>query len=382
MPFADWEDARGVAGQACGASAAAAHMPQVGIYKQCCTLKPWHVLSGWRHQGVAGNSGGSAHAACARTYRYVADLHEVPAGDLWGRHQRLEHTCRGQGWRRGLEQGRRRQSTRYWRGITRPLPAHFKGPDKSSRKSHTSSPFTFMRPRYTPCQVQYRMCCHHAHFPARRTLPPTPTPGPTLDNTSPPPPPTHTHTHTPLQVDYLVGCHYDGPSNQLLLMAGHNDGPVAFLPLVEQQGPHGAMAGAAMACPMLLLAGGHNSVVRSVHCVGDGTSGPLCVSGGEDALVCLWTLDQALAAAGVAATAAAAAAGGGVGAGAGGGGGGGQAGGGGRGQGGRGQGGQVEGEGMRRSPGPGPGPERQHRGLVGHQRGKLGGAKDRRPSPY
>lgn len=30
MPFADWEDARGVAGQACAASAAAAHLPQVG----------------------------------------------------------------------------------------------------------------------------------------------------------------------------------------------------------------------------------------------------------------------------------------------------------------------------------------------------------------
>ncbi|KXZ56859.1 hypothetical protein GPECTOR_1g775 [Gonium pectorale] len=107
------------------------------------------------------------------------------------------------------------------------------------------------------------------------------------------------------QVDYLVGCHYDGPSDRLFLLAGHNDGPVAFVPILEQRGPDGAMAAAAMSCPVVALAGGHNSIVRSLRCMGDGSSGPLCVTGGEDALVCLWTVDSSLAAAASAAAAAA-----------------------------------------------------------------------------
>ncbi|GIL42775.1 hypothetical protein Vafri_159 [Volvox africanus] len=105
------------------------------------------------------------------------------------------------------------------------------------------------------------------------------------------------------QVDYLVGCHYDIPTNQLFLLAGHNDGAVAFVPILEQPGPQGNMVAAAMACPVMALSGGHSSIVRSVHCMGEGASGPLCVSGGEDALVCMWTLDQELANAGAAAAA-------------------------------------------------------------------------------
>ncbi|PNH12718.1 WD repeat domain-containing protein [Tetrabaena socialis] len=106
------------------------------------------------------------------------------------------------------------------------------------------------------------------------------------------------------QVDYLVGCHYDSPTNQLFLLAGHNDGPIAFLPIVEQQGPQGAMAAAALACPVMALAGGHSSIVRSAQCLeGAGGNGPFCVTGGEDALVCLWTLDGGGAAAAAAADA-------------------------------------------------------------------------------
>ncbi|EFJ51916.1 hypothetical protein VOLCADRAFT_86900 [Volvox carteri f. nagariensis] len=106
------------------------------------------------------------------------------------------------------------------------------------------------------------------------------------------------------QVDYLVGCHYDSPTNQLFLVVGHNDGPVAFVPVLEQQGPQGNMVAAAMACPVMALTGGHSSIVRSLHCMGEGSTGPLCVTGGEDALVCMWTLDQELVNAAAAAAAA------------------------------------------------------------------------------
>lgn len=98
------------------------------------------------------------------------------------------------------------------------------------------------------------------------------------------------------QIDYLVGCHYDSPTNQLFLVAGHNDGPVAFFPVLEQPAPQGNMVAATMTCPVMALVGGHSSIVRSLHCMpGDGSRGPLCFTGGEDALVCMWTLDQELA---------------------------------------------------------------------------------------
>ena len=38
-----------------------------------------------------------------------------------------------------------------------------------------------------------------------------------------------------LQVDYLIGCHYDNISGQLLLVAGTNAGAAAFFPIAEQQ---------------------------------------------------------------------------------------------------------------------------------------------------
>lgn len=99
------------------------------------------------------------------------------------------------------------------------------------------------------------------------------------------------------QVDYVVGCHYDVATDQALLVAGHNDGPVAFMPVVEQRGPSGATASAALGCPVMALSGGHTSIVRSVHCFGGGEGGaPFCVTGGEDALVNLWALAEAASA--------------------------------------------------------------------------------------
>ncbi|KAG2442663.1 hypothetical protein HXX76_002746 [Chlamydomonas incerta] len=170
------------------------------------------------------------------------------------------------------------------------------------------------------------------------------------------------------QVDYLVGCHYDAASSQLFLLAGHNDGPVAFVPVLEQAGPQGNMLAAAMACPGVALAGGHSSIVRSVQCVGDGSSGVFAVTGGEDALVCMWTLDPALAAAGEAAAAA----------GGGGAAGGQQAGGRGGGAGPARQHGQGQGQ-----PGGGRGGGgRQGQGGGRHGKQQQPGGKNRRPSPY
>lgn len=162
-----------------------------------------------------------------------------------------------------------------------------------------------------------------------------------------------------------MGCHYDAASSQLFLLAGHNDGPVAFVPVLEQAGPQGNMVAAAMACPGVALAGGHSSIVRSVQCVGDGSSGVFAVTGGEDALVCMWTLDPALAAAGAAAAAAGGGAAGGQ-----------QAGG----SGGAGPARQhAHGQGQ---PGGGRGGGgRQGGGRHGKQQQQQGG-KNRRPSPY
>ncbi len=138
-----------------------------------------------------------------------------------------------------------------------------------------------------------------------------------------------------------MGCQYDGPTDQLFLVAGHNDGAVAVVPIMEQRGPQGNMTAAAMACPVMALAGGHTSIVRSLQSMGGGVSGPLCVTGGEDALVCMWTLDPGLASAAAAAATTTSAA-------------------------------PVPGQPQRRAS---PGPDRQHV----HE--KLG-AKNKRPSPY
>eukprot|EP00983_Pelagomonas_calceolata_P106637 1159254-Pelagomonas_calceolata.AAC.6 len=66
-------------------------------------------------------------------------------------------------------------------------------------------------------------------------------------------------------VEYLVGCHYDAPSQQLMLVAGQ-DGAVGFWPLLEQQAVGGgALVGAELQPPVMALQGAHSGVVRSVQ---------------------------------------------------------------------------------------------------------------------
>jgi hypothetical protein len=98
-----------------------------------------------------------------------------------------------------------------------------------------------------------------------------------------------------LQVDYLIGCHWDPASNQLLLMAGSSDGTAAFFPLMEEascsrQLPAGVNP---VGAPAVTLHGCHDSVVRSVECFEGAAAARLfCVSSGEDARIGLWTLQQ------------------------------------------------------------------------------------------
>lgn len=90
-------------------------------------------------------------------------------------------------------------------------------------------------------------------------------------------------------VDYLTGCHYDPPSQQLMLMAGTIDGALGFFPLMEQQAAAGQIppGGNFIGPPAVVLQGGHESIVRSVLFLDPG-SNVLCISGGEDAKLCLW----------------------------------------------------------------------------------------------
>jgi len=99
-------------------------------------------------------------------------------------------------------------------------------------------------------------------------------------------------------VDYLAGCHYDAATGQLLLMAGGNEGALGFFPLDERSpGAAPGGAGPGLICPpALVLAGAHESVVRSVQWLGG--PGPLCVTGGEDAKLCVWSLEPGAGGAG------------------------------------------------------------------------------------
>lgn len=89
-------------------------------------------------------------------------------------------------------------------------------------------------------------------------------------------------------VSYLVGCHFDAASRQLLLIAGTSGGDAAFFPLLA--GSEGGGATAALLPPAVVLTGGHSDVVRSVECFA-GVAGQqlLCATGGEDGQVVLWS---------------------------------------------------------------------------------------------
>lgn len=94
------------------------------------------------------------------------------------------------------------------------------------------------------------------------------------------------------QLDYLVGCHWDEPSSQLLLVAGTNEGTVGFFPTLEQQAAAGQLPAGAnlLLAPAVCLHGGHSDVVRSAQVVQGCPQGLFCVTGGEDAKVALWAL--------------------------------------------------------------------------------------------
>ena len=92
-----------------------------------------------------------------------------------------------------------------------------------------------------------------------------------------------------------MGCHWDQASNQLLLVAGSSEGPVAFFPLMEQAACSRQLPADVnpVEAPVLTLHGCHDSVVRSVECFDGAAAARLCcVSAGEDARIGLWTLQQ------------------------------------------------------------------------------------------
>jgi uncharacterized membrane protein YgcG len=96
------------------------------------------------------------------------------------------------------------------------------------------------------------------------------------------------------QLDYLVGCHYDEGSGQLLLVAGTSEGTVGFFPVLEQQAAAGQLPQGAplLLPPAVCLHGGHSEVVRSVQVVQGGPHRLFCITGGEDAKAGLWSLQE------------------------------------------------------------------------------------------
>lgn len=86
-----------------------------------------------------------------------------------------------------------------------------------------------------------------------------------------------------------MGCQYVSSSQQLQLLVGSNAGTLCSIPLLEQAGPDGALLGARLACPSAMLHGQHSAVVRAAHHF-EAAGGPMCATGGEDGLVCLWNL--------------------------------------------------------------------------------------------
>lgn len=104
-------------------------------------------------------------------------------------------------------------------------------------------------------------------------------------------------------LDYLIGCEYNAAANQLWLLAGNNGGAVGFYPVIEppagtvqqQQQQAGAQPAPLFGHPQAALLGGsHTDVVRSV--LWPGAAGSLCLTGGEDSKICVWsTLPQAAA---------------------------------------------------------------------------------------
>jgi hypothetical protein len=96
-------------------------------------------------------------------------------------------------------------------------------------------------------------------------------------------------------VDYLVGCEWDAAAQRLLLAAGTSVGAAALFPVAEPRALGRALV---FGPPAALLLGEHDDVVRAV--VRPGGAGPLLLSGGEDARICVWSAEGAGAGAGAA----------------------------------------------------------------------------------
>jgi hypothetical protein len=133
-----------------------------------------------------------------------------------------------------------------------------------------------------------------AHFhDARQQLKLTPTP--------PPPPTTTTAAAAAADddddfgavngCDYLIGCEYILEDDALLVAAGNNDGTAALFPVHHHHGGGGAsLGGEAAEVRLIGRGGGHVDTVRSMILCGEGYGKrSVCVTGGEDARVCLWS---------------------------------------------------------------------------------------------
>ncbi|XP_064398505.1 WD repeat-containing protein 89-like isoform X2 [Halichondria panicea] len=82
-----------------------------------------------------------------------------------------------------------------------------------------------------------------------------------------------------VDIDYLVDYHYQSSSDELFLVGGDNSGGVRVLHCEDMKSPK----------PVGLFIGGHTATVRALYW--DSTvDGETLVTGGEDGLVCLWTL--------------------------------------------------------------------------------------------
>ncbi|KAL0043718.1 hypothetical protein WJX82_010118 [Trebouxia sp. C0006] len=84
-------------------------------------------------------------------------------------------------------------------------------------------------------------------------------------------------------LDYLISCAYTSTSNQLMLLAGNNQGAVGCFPVAEPS-CHGGVC--SFGGPKALMSGAHDSVVRSVLWSDTGA----LVSGGEDARLVQWSV--------------------------------------------------------------------------------------------
>lgn len=94
-------------------------------------------------------------------------------------------------------------------------------------------------------------------------------------------------------LDYLVRCEWDAAEQRLWLLAGTQEGTVCAFPLDAPPGPAAADAPLRLGPPGLLLAGGHNDVVRAVEWRPERGAARGALTGGEDSRLCAWAMPAA-----------------------------------------------------------------------------------------